>query len=99
MTNRANTGEIRFYDDEHSALSDRPGTGFCQMHYRRTVSRGRSSADEMLNCLCEPAGAWSVDDWLVDSQGKYWSRLWLGIVDDFGDLIEIDPDIGDDIPF
>lgn len=99
MTNPVNTDEIRFYDEEQSAFSERLGSGFVQMNYRRNAGRGRRSADDMLNCLCEPAGAWSVDDWLVDSQGKYWSRLWLGVMNDFGDLVEVEPDIGDDIPF
>lgn len=90
---------FHFYDDDHSAFSDKPGSGFCTMQYHRTKARGYESADQALNCLCEPMGAWTVDDWLVDSLGKHWHRYWLGVMDDFGDLVEVDPDIGDDIPF
>ena len=81
---------VSFYDttpEGFCAFNDAEGSGFCTMNYIRA-----HEVDHWAHPFLDqaPANAWHVDDYLVDARGKLWSRHWYGVMDDFGDLVEIE---------
>ena len=75
------------YDDCACAFQDKNGSGFLFMHYfpaNHVHWKPTGLFDE------KPTSAWRVEDWLKDENGKHWSRIWYGVMDDFGDLVEIE---------
>lgn len=86
----AHVSQVSFYDttpEGFCAFNNAPGSGFCTMNYIRAheTDHWQGPFFDMA-----PTNAWYVDDYLQDASGKLWSRSWYGVMDDFGDLVEIE---------
>jgi len=81
---------VHFYNDRgdgYHAYQEKDGTGFVTIHYYPTSHEHWKPVGFFDK---KPTSAWLVDDWLKDENGKFWNRTWYGVMDDFGDLVEIE---------
>lgn len=80
---------VEFFDDGgSSAYGDFKGTGFVVMNAEYANAQDGQRAPLRLT---PPAFTiWHVQDALKDQRGNWWFRNWHGVMDDFGDLVEIE---------
>lgn len=87
-TGSASDFYVQFYEHDldggYSAYRHAETNGFVLMNFVRPSDRQRA--------LTFYVPHWFVEDCLQDGQGKHWYRDWYGVMDDFGNLVEIDSD-------
>ncbi|MEP6770259.1 MAG: hypothetical protein ABI893_00570 [Polaromonas sp.] len=85
-----------FFDDDHNGHcafpsdGERGGPGFVVMNHRQANHTHFAPVGFFDP---KPTSAWFVEGSLLGPDGKWWFRDWWGVMDDFGDLIEIEIDM------
>jgi hypothetical protein len=78
---------VQFYDEDgFCAFRDDPSDGFVAMNFIRPAE---AAEWEHMGVPRLAGNAWQVDDSMVDARGRIWLRTWLGVPDDFGELVEV----------
>jgi len=79
---------VQFFDDQQHgqcAYGEFSGTGFVVMN---AVYANAPNGPARINP--EIFMVWHVQDALKDQHGNWWFRGWHGVMDDFGNLVEIE---------